>query len=55
MLGEGLLVKKYVGGGTYFKFAQSMIHFDYLRHVFDLFISEVNMRAPSLGYLLSEK
>jgi hypothetical protein len=33
MLGDGSLVKKqtkYKGGGTYFKYAQSIIHSDYL-------------------------
>jgi len=38
-------------GGTYFKFAQGMVHFDYLQHVFDVFKSagHVNMGAPSHG------
>lgn len=51
LLGDGTLVKKYTGGGTYFKFAQGMIHFDYLQHVFDLFKSagHVNMPSTSMG------
>ena len=29
LLGDGTLVKKYKGGGTYFKFAQGEIHSSY--------------------------
>lgn len=31
LLGDGSLVKKYVGGGTYFKIAQSAMHAEYLQ------------------------
>ena len=34
LLGDGVLVKKYKGGGTYLKFAQGEVHLDYLNHVF---------------------
>lgn len=37
LLGDGTLVQKYKGGGTYFKFAQSEVHLSYLVHVFNLF------------------
>jgi len=51
MLGDGTLVKKYTGGGTYFKFAQGTIHYGYLLHVFNLFQEAglVLMTAPSMG------
>lgn len=51
LLGDGSLVKKYKGGGTYFKFAQGLIHFGYLEHVFSLFkqVGYVEMKAPSMG------
>jgi hypothetical protein len=51
MLGDGTLVKKYVGGSTYFKFAQGLVNVDYLQHVFDLFkrAGYVNMDAASEG------
>lgn len=52
LLGDGSLVKKYAGGGTYFKFAQSIIHRGYLMHVFQLFQEQglVNMLTPSKGH-----
>ena len=34
LLVVGGLVKKYPGGGTYFKFSQGEFHLDYLNHVF---------------------
>jgi hypothetical protein len=45
------LVKKYTGGGTYFKFAQGEVHLDYLNHVFSLFkeLGVVLMDSPSKG------
>jgi hypothetical protein len=51
LLGDGTLVKKYKGGGTYFKYAQSTIHSEYLFFVFHLFkeLGTVNMENPSLG------
>jgi hypothetical protein len=51
LLGDGSLVKKYIGGGTYFKYAQGVIHSSYLYHVFSLFkhIGCLNMENPSLG------
>jgi hypothetical protein len=51
LLGDGTLVKKYVGGGTYFKYAQSIIHGGYLHHVFELFHKQglLNMLSPSPG------
>jgi hypothetical protein len=41
--------------GTYFKYAQSVVHSLYLHHVFNLFklIGVLNMETPSLGkYIL---
>lgn len=54
LLGDGSLVKKYVGGGTYFKFCQSTIHTEYLNHVFNLFkkVGYLHMNAPSFQTLL---
>lgn len=51
LLGDRSLVKKYEGGGTYYKFAQSIKHSDYLYHIFDLFkaCGYVNMDKPSEG------
>lgn len=51
LLGDGSLVKKYMGGSTYFKFAQGLINSDYLHHIFDLFkqAGYVLMDAPSIG------
>ena len=37
LLGDGTLVKKYTGGGTYFKYSQSIEHSEYLFFVFNLF------------------
>jgi hypothetical protein len=37
LLGDGSLVKKYLNGGTYFKFAQGLLHLPYLIHVFNQF------------------
>lgn len=52
LLGDGGLVKKYKGGGTYFKFAQVKVHLDYLNHVFSLFknLGVVLMNTPSQGH-----
>jgi len=51
ILGDGSLVKKYEGGGTYFKFAQGDLHVSYLFHVFGLFHKAglVNISEPSPG------
>lgn len=51
LLGDGVLVKKYKNEGTYFKFAQSEIHLDYLKLVFNLFknLGIVLMETPSPG------
>lgn len=51
LLGDGGLVKKHKGGGTYFKFSQGTVHLDYLNHVFSLFkdLGIVLMNAPSQG------
>jgi LAGLIDADG DNA endonuclease family len=51
LLGDGVLVKKYEGGGTYFKFTQGAVHLDYLNHVFSLFkdLGVVLMAAHSQG------
>jgi len=40
-----------VGGGTYFQYAQSTNHTDYLYSVFNLFkeIDIVNMKTPYFG------
>ena len=52
LLGDGSLVKKYKGGGTYFKFTQSEVHLDYLNHVFSLFkdLGIVLQDAPNKGH-----
>nr|YP_010170388.1 LAGLIDADG homing endonuclease [Phanerochaete carnosa]QRZ60369.1 LAGLIDADG homing endonuclease [Phanerochaete carnosa] len=52
LLGDGGLVKKYKGGGTYFKYAQGKVHLDYLTHVFSLFknLGIVLMDTPSQGH-----
>ena len=52
LLGDGVLVKKYKGGGTYFKFCQGEIHLDYLNHVFSLFqnLGVVLMDTPRQGH-----
>jgi hypothetical protein len=49
LLGDRSLVKKYEGGGTYYKFAQSTKHSDYLHHIFNLFkdCGYVNMEKPN--------
>lgn len=39
LLSDGTLVKKYVGGGTYFQMAQSIIHLPYIVHVHALFFA----------------
>nr|QVG61562.1 hypothetical protein [Rhizoctonia sp.] len=51
LLGDGVLVKKYAGGGTYFKFSQGEVHLEYINHVFSLFkdLGVVLMAAPSQG------
>ena len=51
LLGDAVLLKKYKGGGTYFKFAQGEVHLDYLNHVFSLFkdLGLVLMVAPTPG------
>lgn len=51
LLGDGSLVKKYKGGGTYFKYAQSTIHSEYLFFVFNLFkdLGVVLMERPIMG------
>ena len=52
LLGDGVLVKKYKGGGTYLKFAQGEVHLDYLNHVFSLFkdLGIVLMESPTKGH-----
>ncbi len=47
LLGDGSLVKKYRGGGTYFKFAQGDSHVNYLNHVFDLFKQRGFVKMPT--------
>jgi hypothetical protein len=46
LLGDGILntnpPRGGVSGGTYFKLAQEMNHFNYLEHVFDLFSAYEN-------------
>jgi hypothetical protein len=51
LLGDGSLVRKHVGGGTYFKLTASVKHEAYLRYTFDLFrqLGVVLMQAPSYG------
>lgn len=51
LLGDGTLVKKYKGGGTYFKYAQGTNHTDYLYFLFNLFkeMEIVNMNKPYFG------
>ena len=38
ILGDGTLVRKYEKGNTYFKFAQSLSHIDYIQHNFNIFV-----------------
>lgn len=51
LLGDGSLVKKYVGGGTYLKHAQGLVHWPYLLHLFKVFKDAglVRMDDPSWG------
>ena len=51
ILGDGTLVKKYKGGGTYFQYAQGATHHSYLLYVFNLFKKAglCNMVEPSKG------
>ena len=39
ILGDGTLVKKYEKGNTYFQYAQSLSHIEYIQHVFNIFAS----------------
>ena len=57
LLGDGTLVKKYKGGGTYFKFAQGANHYSYLVYVFQLFSKSglCNMIEPSKGSTINSK
>jgi gamma-glutamylcyclotransferase (GGCT)/AIG2-like uncharacterized protein YtfP len=38
ILGDGSLIKKYENGNTYFKYAQSIKHKEYIQHIFDIFV-----------------
>ena len=51
LLGDGTLVKKYKGGGTYFKYAQGLVHDSDISHVFNLFSKAglCNMIKPTKG------
>jgi len=51
LLGDGTLIKKYVGGGTYLKYAQSTIHSEYLQFLFDMFkkFGVILMDKPYFG------
>ena len=51
LLGDASLVKKYAGGGTYFKYAQGNVHVGYVHHVFELFkaLGLVHMPTPHHG------
>jgi hypothetical protein len=57
LLADGTLVKKYKGGGNYFKFAQSEVHLSYLDHVFSLFNKAglCNMTKPEKGHIKNTK
>lgn len=57
ILGEGTLVKKYKGRGTYFKYAQGEVHYNYLLHVFNLFSKAglCNMIEPGKGYSFNSR
>lgn len=52
LLGDGVLVKKYKGGGTYLKFAQGEVHLEYLNNDFSLFkdLGIVLMDSPTIGH-----
>ena len=53
LLGDRSLVKKpYHTGGTYYKFRQSVKHYDYLIHIFTLFkdLGYLNILFPNKGY-----
>jgi hypothetical protein len=51
LLGDGTLVKKYIGGATYFKYSQSIIHSEYLQFLFNMFkqFGVVLMDKPYYG------
>lgn len=51
LLSDGTLVKKYVGGGTYFQFAQSIIHapFAILVHSVFYLAGVCHMTEPTLN------
>lgn len=57
LLGDGSLIKNYQGGGTYFKFAQSVKHKRYIEYVFSLFITAelCNMKKLSNGKIKNKK
>ena len=38
ILGDGTLGRKYEKGYTYFKYTQSLIHIDYIHHIFNIFV-----------------
>jgi hypothetical protein len=48
ILSDGSLVKKYQNGGTYLKFAQSVIHTGYFMSVFNIFSNQglCNITTP---------
>jgi hypothetical protein len=51
LLSDGTLVKKYVGGGTYFQFAQSIIHTPFILLVHSVFYlaGVCHMTEPTLN------
>ena len=57
LLGDGILVKKYKGGGTYFQYAQGEIQESYINYVFNLFYQSnyCNMLNPSKKVAFNKK
>nr|YP_010555471.1 LAGLIDADG endonuclease [Ramaria rubella]UYR22219.1 LAGLIDADG endonuclease [Ramaria rubella] len=51
LLGDGSLIKKYEGGGTYFQYTQSINHSEYLHFIFNLFkeLGLIKKNEPYLG------
>ena len=51
ILSDGSLVKKYQNGGTYLKFAQSVIHTGYFMSVFNIFSNQglCNITTPTVS------
>ena len=52
ILSNGSLVKKYKNGGTYLKFAQSVIHTGYFMWVFNIFANQDLCNITTLQLVL---